>query len=99
MDNLGLKPKMVDFRKTMAKHSKTMHNTLDKIEISLSAINKKSRDCEMQELSAPLTILNNNLTTAMSNLNKVAESCVAQSHMINELSNDFALIKRGHGLE
>ncbi len=99
MGNLGLKPKMDDLQKTMAKYSKTMQDTLDKIEISLSRINKKSRDFDTQELSAPLTLLNNNLATAMSNLNKVAESCVAQSNMINELSNDFALIKRGHGLE
>lgn len=99
MGNLGLKPKMADFQKTMAKYSKTMQKTLDTIEISLSSIHKKSSDCETQELSTPLTMLNDNLTAALSNLNKVAESCVAQSNMINELSNDFALIKKGHGLE
>ena len=99
MGNLGLKPKIADFQKTMLKHSKAMQETLDEIENSLSTINNKSRDFETQELSTPLKMLNNNLTTVMSNLNKLSESCVAQTSMINELSNDFALIKRGHGLE
>ena len=99
MGNLNLQPKMADFQKTMANYSQKMQKILEQLEMGISSIHKKSRDCETQDLSTPLSILNNNLSTAMVNLERVTTSCMIQSDVINELSNDFALIKRGHGLE
>ena len=98
-DNLELKPRVINFHKAITNYSQNMQKMFGNIEMNLSKLHKMSKDCQTQELSTPLSMLNKNLTTAIAKLERVAISSNQQSDMINQLSNDFALIKRGHGVE
>ena len=100
-DNVNriLQTRMTDFKQTMDKAAELDKVALAEIESGLSAINRDSQITHIDDLSIPLAELNKILFSTINDLERLQLDCSTQSKMINELSNDFKLIKRGHGLE
>ena len=97
--NRKLQTRMTDFKQTMLKSAELDKIAVAEIESSLSAVNRNSQMTHIDDLSIPLAELNIMLFSTINDLERLKLDCSTQSKMINELSNDFKLIKRGHGLE
>ena len=94
-DNVNriLQTRMTDFKQTMDKAAELDKVALAEIESGLSAINRDSQITHIDDLSIPLAELNKILFSTINDLERLQLDCSTQSKMINELSNDFKLIK------
>ena len=99
MGNLNLKPRLTKLQETMSDYSDKLERVLTKVESGLSNIDTISVGKKVHDISNTLAILTSNLATTIEKIDSIANSCTIQSNAISELSNDFALIKRGHGIE
>ncbi len=99
MGNLTLQPKIKEFYKTMSNNSEKFYKVLEKIERELHTMTKNMSTADSKDLAKPLSLVNETISTLVNQMETISHKCVDQSRLINELSNDISLIKRGHGIE